>query len=134
MDIPPFSPVIAVADRLLSPLWHFADPVLPLLAPFAMPLQGGNTGRRVVMVLLLCALAATGLSVMHNRSLIGRVSSDLQRWYAIPMAHYVPKARALHALQQDALLLERWQRQESHNVMVWGSMRGAPMAACSAGD
>lgn len=93
------------------PLGHFADPVLPLLAPFAMPLQGGNTGRRVVMVLLLCALAAMGLSVMHNRSLIGRVSSDLQRWYAIPMTHYVPKARALHALQQDALLLERWQRQ-----------------------
>ena len=93
------------------PLWHFADPVLPLLAPFAMPLQGGKTGRRMVIVLLLCSLAATGLSVMHNQSLIGRVSSDLQRWYAIPMTHYVPKAQSLHALQQDALLLERWQRQ-----------------------
>lgn len=94
-----------------SPLWHFADPVLPLLAPFAMPLQGGKTGCRVIIVLLLCALAATGLSVMHNQSLIGRISSDLQRWYAIPMTHYAPKAQALHALQQDALLLERWQRQ-----------------------
>ncbi|VEA64664.1 Outer membrane porin F precursor [Serratia plymuthica] len=93
------------------PLWHFADPVLPLLAPFAIPLQGGKTGRRVVIVLLLCSLAATGLSVMHNQSLIGRVSSDLQRWYAIPMTHYIPKAQSLHALQQDALLLERWQRQ-----------------------
>jgi len=93
------------------PLWHFADPVLPLLMPYAMPLQGGKTGRRVVIVLLLCALAATGLSVLHNQSLIGRVSSDLQRWYAIPMTHYVPKAQSLHALQQDALLLERWQRQ-----------------------
>lgn len=92
-------------------LWHFADPVLPLLAPFAMPLQGGQTGRRVVIALFLCTLAATGLSVMHNQSLIGRVSSDLQRWYAIPMTHYVPKAQSLHALQQDALLLERWQRQ-----------------------
>ncbi len=93
------------------PLWHFADPVLPLLAPFAMPLQGSQTGRRVVIILLLCSLAATGLSVMHNQSLIGRVSSDLKRWYAIPMTHYVPKSQSLHALQQDALLLERWQRQ-----------------------
>jgi len=93
------------------PLWHFADPVLPLLAPFAMPLQGGTTGCRVVMVLLLCALTATGLSVMHNHSLIGRISSDLERWYAIPMTHYIPKAESLRALQQDALLLERWQRQ-----------------------
>lgn len=94
-----------------SPLWHFADPVLPLLAPFALPLQGGKTGRRVVLAVLLCILAATGLSVMHNHSLIGQIGADLQRWYAIPMNHYAPKARSLHALQQDALLLERWQRQ-----------------------
>ncbi|MDK9605805.1 OmpA family protein [Lelliottia wanjuensis] len=92
-------------------LWHFADPVLPLLAPYAMPLQGGKTERRVVMVLLFCALAAISLSVMHNKSLIGRVSLDLQRWLAIPMNHYAPKERALQALQQDALVLERWQRQ-----------------------
>ncbi|WP_312228276.1 OmpA family protein [Pseudescherichia sp.] len=93
------------------PLWHFADPVLPLLAPFAQPLQGAKTGRRVVLATMLCILAATGLSVMHNQSLIGRIGADLQRWYAIPMNHYAPKARSLHALQQDALLLERWQRQ-----------------------
>lgn len=92
-------------------LWHFPDPVLPLLAPYAMPLQGGKTGRRVVIVLLLCALCAISLSVLHNQSLIGRIGSDLQRWYAIPMTHYAPKAQSLQALQQDALLLERWQRQ-----------------------
>ncbi len=92
-------------------LWHFADPVLPLLTPYAMPLQGGKTGRRVVMFLLLCIVSALGLSVLHNQSLIGRVASDLQRWYAIPMTHYAPKAQSLHGLQQDALLLERWQRQ-----------------------
>jgi outer membrane protein OmpA-like peptidoglycan-associated protein len=92
-------------------LWHFPDPVLPLLAPFTLPLQGAKTGRRVVVVLFLCALAAMGLSAMHNQSLIGRIGSDLQRWYAIPMSHYAPKAQSLHALQQDALLLERWQRQ-----------------------
>ncbi|KAB8313786.1 OmpA family protein [Erwinia endophytica] len=94
-----------------SPLWHFADPVLALLAPYARPLQGGETGRRVVMVLLLCALAAVGQSVMHNQRLIQRVSANLQRWQAIPMTHYIPKAQALHVLQQEALLLERWQRQ-----------------------
>ncbi len=99
------------SDISRSALWHFPDPVMPLLLPFAMPLQGGKTGRRVVTILLLCALAAICLSVMHNRSLIGRMSADLRRWQAIPMTHYEPKAHALHALQQDALLLERWQRQ-----------------------
>lgn len=91
--------------------WHFADPVLPLLAPYTTPLQGGKTGRRVVLMLLLCALGAIALSVRHNQALIHKVSADLQRWQAIPMNHYDPKAQALHALQQDALLLERWQRQ-----------------------
>ena len=104
---------VAPAGRvtLYEPRWHFADVVLPLLAPYTTPLQGGGTGRRVVMVLLLCALGAIALSVRHNQSLIRRVSTDLQRWQAIPMNHYAPKAKALHALQQDALLLERWQRQ-----------------------
>lgn len=91
--------------------WHFADPILPLLAPYTTPLQGGKTGRRVVMVLLLCTLGAIALSVRHNQALICKVSADLQRWTAIPMTHYAPKVQALHALQQDALLLERWQRQ-----------------------
>ncbi|PTM34782.1 hypothetical protein DA103_13200 [Enterobacter cloacae] len=100
-----------VATATYPALWHFADPVLPLLAPFAMPLQGGKTGRRVVMFLLLCIVSALGLSVLHNQSLIGLIASDLQRWYAIPMTHYAPKAQSLYALQQDALLLERWQRQ-----------------------
>lgn len=100
-----------VATATYPALWHFADPVLPLLAPFAMPLQGGKTGRRVVMFLLFCIVSGLGLSVLHNQSLIGRIASDLQRWYAIPMTHYAPKAQSLYALQQDALLLERWQRQ-----------------------
>ncbi|MBM1021646.1 OmpA family protein [Enterobacter sp. A11] len=100
-----------VATATYPALWHFADPVLPLLAPFAMPLQGGKNGRRVVMFLLLCIVSALGLSVLHNQSLIGLIASDLQRWYAIPMTHYAPKAQSLYALQQDALLLERWQRQ-----------------------
>lgn len=94
-----------------EPRWHFADPVLPLLMPYTTPLQGGQTGRRVVMVLLLCALGALTLSVLHNQALIRRVAADLQRWQAIPMDRYAPKAQSLHALQQDALLLERWQRQ-----------------------
>ncbi|MEH3827997.1 OmpA family protein [Enterobacter roggenkampii] len=94
-----------------EPRWHFADAVLPLLTPYTTPLQGGKTARRVVMILLLCALGAIALSVRNNQSLIRTVSADLQRWQAIPMNHYSPKAQALHALQQDALLLERWQRQ-----------------------
>ena len=104
---------IAPAGRVTAcePRWHFADAVLPLLAPYTTSLQGGKTGRRVVMVMLFCALGAIALSVRHNQSLIRKVSADLQRWQAIPMTHYAPKAQALHALQQDALLLERWQRQ-----------------------
>lgn len=103
------SPAIRVCAH--EQRWHFADPVLPLLIPYTTPLQGGKTGRRVVVVLLLCALGALALSVMHNQTLIRRVAADLHRWQAIPMDHYAPKARSLHALQQDVLLLERWQRQ-----------------------
>ncbi|MEY8712112.1 hypothetical protein A9B99_13865 [Mangrovibacter phragmitis] len=104
---------IAIAGHVTAyePCWHFADAVLPLLAPWTTPLPGGKTGRQVVMVLLLCALGAIALSVRHNQSLIRKISADLQRWQAIPMDNYAPKAQALHALQQDALLLERWQRQ-----------------------
>lgn len=109
------------------PQWHFPDPVLPLLVPFSLPVQGGKTGRRVVIVLLLCALAAIGLSVMHNRSLIGRIGLDLQRWYAIPMNHYAPKAQSLLALQQDALLLERWQRQGEPQRYGLGLYTGEPL-------
>lgn len=36
----------------------FPDAVLPLLAPFASPVQGGQRSRRVVLLLWLCALAA----------------------------------------------------------------------------
>ncbi|MFE4111804.1 OmpA family protein [Kosakonia sp. YIM B13611] len=99
------------SNSTYSALWHFPDPLLPLLAPYTMPLQGGRTGCCVVMFLLFCIVSALGLSVLHNQSLIGRIAADLQRWYAIPMTHYAPKAQSLQALQQDALLLERWQRQ-----------------------
>lgn len=90
---------------------RFPDVVLSLLSPYAVPAQGGQTSRRLVWLLMLCALCAIGFSVANNRSLIHQVGTDLQRWSAIPMTHYTPKAQALSALQQDALLLERWQRQ-----------------------
>lgn len=48
---------------------------------------------------------------MNNAALIRPVGMNLQRWYAIPMNHYEPKAQSLAALKEDALLLERWQRQ-----------------------
>ncbi|HEY2451811.1 MAG TPA: OmpA family protein [Scandinavium sp.] len=89
----------------------FPDAVLPLLAPFASTVQGGQRTRRLVLLMWLCALTALGISALNNRSLISQVSADLQRWNAIPMNHYRPKAESLAALKQDALLLERWQRQ-----------------------
>ncbi|PLY47858.1 hypothetical protein F153LOC_03355 [Lelliottia sp. F153] len=94
-----------------DPCCRFPDAVMPLLAPFASPIQGGQRTRRVVLLIWLCALAAIGFSASNNRDLIRQVSNDLQRWSAIPMNHYVPKAESLAALKQDALLLERWQRQ-----------------------
>jgi len=100
-----------LSSRAYSSVWHFADPLLPLLASCARPLQGGKTGRKVVIVLLFCALAAIALSVQHNQSLIRAIGADLQRWQAIPSANSGAKIQALHALQRDALLLERWQRQ-----------------------
>lgn len=94
-----------------APVGHFPDAVLPLLAPFAFPVQGGQRTRRLVLLMWLCALTALGMSALNNRDLIRHVSASLQRWNAIPMNHYAPKAEALAALKQDALLLERWQRQ-----------------------
>ncbi|MDF7681441.1 OmpA family protein [Enterobacteriaceae bacterium ESL0689] len=93
------------------PTNRFPDAVLPLLAPFASIVQGGQCTRRLVLLMWLCALTALGISALNNRDLIRHISADLQRWNAIPMNHYRPKAEALAALKQDALLLERWQRQ-----------------------
>lgn len=94
-----------------APTSQFPDAVLPLLAPFASLVQGGQRTRRLVLLMWLCALAALGLSALNNRDLIRQVGTDLQRWNAIPMNHYGPKAESLAVLKQDALLLERWQRQ-----------------------
>lgn len=94
-----------------DPASLFPDAVLPLLAPFASTVQGGHRTRRLILLMWLCALTALGISALNNRDLIRQVSTDLQRWNAIPMNHYRPKAESLAALKKDALLLERWQRQ-----------------------
>lgn len=94
-----------------APACLFPDAVLPLLAPFASTVQGGHRTRRLILLMWLCALTALGISALNNRDLIRQVSTDLQRWNAIPMNHYRPKAESLAALKKDALLLERWQRQ-----------------------
>ncbi|WP_336220687.1 OmpA family protein [Citrobacter amalonaticus] len=94
-----------------APASLFPDAVLPLLAPFASTVQGGQRTLRLILLMWLCALTALGISALNNRDLIRQVSTDLQRWNAIPMNHYRPKAESLAALKQDALLLERWQRQ-----------------------
>ncbi len=94
-----------------APTSRFPDVILPLLAPFATPLQGGERTRWVVLLMWLCVLAALGFSMLNNRHLIRQVGTDLQRWSAIPMDNYAPKAQSLAALRQDALLLESWQRQ-----------------------
>lgn len=90
---------------------RFPDDVLPMLAPFASPVQGGQRTRRLVLMMWLCALVALVFSALNNRDLIRQVGADLQRWSAIPMNHYAAKAASLAVLKQDALLLERWQRQ-----------------------
>jgi outer membrane protein OmpA-like peptidoglycan-associated protein len=90
---------------------RFADALLPMLSPVALPTQGGQATRRTVWIMLFCALAAIGFSVRNNGELIHRVGGNLARWQAIPMDHYAPKAQSLASLKQDALLLERWQRQ-----------------------
>lgn len=66
----------------------FPDAVLPLLAPFASTVQGGQRTRRLILLMWLCALTALGISAFNNRELIRQVSADLQRWNAIPMNHY----------------------------------------------
>jgi hypothetical protein len=71
---------------------------------------GGQRTRLLVLLMWLC-LTALGISALNNRDLIRHVSADLQRWNAIPDESLPPKAESLAALKQDALLLERWQRQ-----------------------
>lgn len=93
------------------PTGQFPDTVLPLLAPFSSTVQGGQRTRRLVLLMWLCILMALGMSALNNRDHIRDVSANLQRWNAIPMNHHRPKAESLAALKQDALLLERWQRQ-----------------------
>jgi len=93
------------------PAGLFPDAVLPHLAPFASTVQGGQRTRHLVLLMWLCVLTALGISALNNRDLIRHVSANLERWNAIPMSHYRPKAESLAALKQDALLLERWQRQ-----------------------
>lgn len=93
------------------PTGLFPDAVLPYLAPFASTVQGGHRTRRLILLIWLCVLTALGISALNNRDLIRQISTDLQRWNAIPMNHYRPKAESLAVLKQDALLLERWQRQ-----------------------
>lgn len=68
-----------------APASLFPDAVLPLLAPFASTVQGGQRTRLLILLMWLCALTALGLSALNNRDLIRQVSTDLQRWNAIPM-------------------------------------------------
>lgn len=98
-------------DEMAEASGRFPDAVLPLLTPYCAPVQGGKRTRRLIVWVLACVLAALGFSAMNNAALIRQVGMNLQRWYAIPMNHYEPKAQSLAALKEDALLLERWQRQ-----------------------
>lgn len=98
-------------DAMAEVSGRFPDAVLPMLAPYCAPVQGGQRTCCLVLWVLACVLAALGFSAVNNAALIRQVGTDLQRWYAIPMNHYEPKAHSLVALKQDALLLERWQRQ-----------------------
>ena len=60
-----------------EPAGHFPDALLPLLSPFAAPVQGGQRTRRVIIVLWLCGLIALGFSAANNRDLIHRIGADL---------------------------------------------------------
>lgn len=94
-----------------QPATSFSDPLFAVLTPLIVPVQGGRTARRVMLVLLFCALVALACSTNNNRKLIELTGYALQRWHAIPMDSYTAKASSLNALQQQALLLERWHRQ-----------------------
>ncbi|MGF7446849.1 OmpA family protein, partial [Klebsiella michiganensis] len=56
---------------------HFPDAVLPMLAPYCAPVQGGQRSRRLVLWVLACALAALAFSAVNNAALIRQVSTDL---------------------------------------------------------
>ncbi len=62
--------------------------------------RGGQRTRRLILLIWLCVLTALGISALNNRDLIRQVSTDLQRWNAVPMDHYRPKAESLDALKR----------------------------------
>jgi hypothetical protein len=55
-----------------------------------LAVQGGSVPV-LILLMWLCVLTALGISALNNRDLIRQVSTDLQRWNAIPMNHYRPK-------------------------------------------
>ncbi|MBF7997614.1 OmpA family protein [Rahnella laticis] len=98
----------------------FPDPLLPLLSGTTRHIRAGLAPVLSIIILMCFAVAAIGFSLNNNLWLITRVGMDLNRYRAISMDNYIPKAEAVGVLKQDAQLLERYHRQgEPMRLGIW---------------
>jgi outer membrane protein OmpA-like peptidoglycan-associated protein len=84
----------------------FPDFVLPLLPEGQGLTPRGRTWRCALGLFTLAAVAALLSSGWNNRQLLHRVSFDIARYDRISMDDYGPKADAVSALRDDAVLLD----------------------------
>jgi outer membrane protein OmpA-like peptidoglycan-associated protein len=92
-------------------VWPFPDAILPLL-----PRQSGFTPARRALVILLLMSAAAGIAALYlsataNHTVLRQVADDIQKYHAISMADFDPKARQLTVLKRDAETLDSWYRE-----------------------
>lgn len=93
------------SDHLLFPDFIFPD----------LPVGHGVSSRRRMLrhgvtLLTLAAVAALCCSAWNNRQLLHRVAFDIRHYDSVDMKDYVPKAKAIEVLRQDAAQLDDWFR------------------------
>ncbi|MEE3664825.1 OmpA family protein [Brenneria sp. g21c3] len=89
---------------------RFPDPLLSLLPErrgYPPKVRALSYAMSMAAIFLVAAMFC---SSWNNRQLLHEVTSDLERYLAIDMNNYEPKAEALKQLKQDASLLEDYQR------------------------
>ncbi|WP_047608641.1 OmpA family protein [Rahnella aquatilis] len=92
-------------DPLLFPDFIFAD----------LPSGHGVSSRRRALrhgitLLTVAAVVALCSSAWQNRQLLHRVAFDIRHYDSIDMKDYIPKAKAVDVLRQDAAQLDAWFR------------------------
>uniref|UniRef100_UPI003525425D OmpA family protein n=1 Tax=Enterobacter wuhouensis TaxID=2529381 RepID=UPI003525425D len=117
-SLPGWQPVSATDD---APLPDF---ILPLLPQGGGITPQGRALRRAFCLFTLATIIALCASAGNNRQLLQRVGFDIQHYERIAMDNFVPKARAVQVLREDAALLDAWARNGEPVAMSLGLYHG----------